>query len=207
MRRLTYVAAAAIGVTLTLAGCSSSDSGNPQNTSGSSNSAAPTQGSGSTGGGAPQPPPPAPSGGDPVKWADNLCAPIGDFTKSLSTKMGELGQVSDQAQMQQKFGQLIDDMAGGLGGAVDRLKQLEPSPIPDGDKIKNTIIDSYAKSQTALKQAGAKMKSGDQDAAAQVMQSLGEEASKMVDPFNGNDTPQLREAMGKAQRCKDIAGG
>jgi hypothetical protein len=215
-RRLTYVAAATLGITLTLAGCSSDDSANPQNTdqnasnAPASGSPAPSQPSGSTGAsGAPNAPvpPPAPSGGDPVKWVDNLCAPIGDFTKSISTKMTDFGNVTDQAQIQAKLGQFLDDMANGLGGTVDRLKQLEPSPVKGGDDVKNRIVESYLKSQQVLKDAGAKMKAGDQDAAGQVMQSLGDETSKMVDPFKDNDNPELRDAMSKAPKCKDIPSG
>jgi hypothetical protein len=210
-RRLTFIAAAALGATLTLAGCSSSDDGGqPQNANqgapsggSSSGSQAPGPGGGS-GGTTPPPPPPAPSGGDPVKWVDNLCAPISDFTKSLAGRMGDLGSATDQTQMQAKLGQFLDDLAGGLGGAVDRLKQLEPSPVKGGDDVKGKIIEAYGKSQLALRDAGAKMKAGDQDAAGQVMQSLGDETAKMVDPFKDNDTAELRDAMTKAPRCKDI---
>ena len=113
----------------------------------------------------------------------------------------------DQAQMQAKLGKFLDDLAGGLGGAVDRLKQLEPSPVQGGDAVKNKIIEAYGTSQVALRDAGAKMKAGDQDAAGQVMQSLGDETAKMVDPFKDNDTAELRDAMSKAPRCKDIPSG
>jgi hypothetical protein len=210
-RRLTFIAAAALGATLTLAGCSSGDSGGqPQNAnqgtpSGGSSTGSPGSApAGGSGGNTPPPPPPAPSNGDPVKWVDNLCAPISDFTKSLAGRMGDLATATDQTQMQAKLGQFLDDLAGGLGGTVDRLKQLEPSPVKGGDEVKGKIIEAYGKSQQALRDAGAKMKAGDQDAAGQVMQSLGDETSKMVDPFKDNDTAELRDAMTKAPRCKDI---
>jgi hypothetical protein len=209
-RRLKFFAAAALGATLTLAGCSGSDNGaQPQNAnqgtpSGSSSPGSQGSAPGGSGGTTPPPPPPAPSGGDPVKWVDNLCAPISDFTKSLAGRMGDLATATDQAQMQAKLGQFLDDLAGGLGGTVDRLKQLEPSPVKGGDEVKGKIVEAYAKSQQALRDAGAKMKAGDQDAAGQVMQSLGDETAKMVDPFKDNDTAELRDAMTKAPRCKDI---
>jgi hypothetical protein len=216
-RRLTFVTAAALGVTLTLTGCSSDDNATPQNANQSASSApgsgssAPGQpsGSASAGAGAGTSPvaPPAPSGGDPVKWVDNLCAPIGDFTKSIATKMTDFGNVTDQSQIQAKLGQFLDEMASGLGSTVDRLKQLEPSPVKGGDDVKNKIVESYQKSQAVLKDASTKMKAGDQDAAGQVMQSLGDETSKMVDPFKDNDNAELRDAMSKAPKCKDIPGG
>lgn len=208
-RRLTFIAAAALGATLTLTGCSSSSdsAGQPQNANqgtppGGSSPGSP--GADPSGGNTPPPPPPAPSNGDPVKWVDNLCAPISDFTKSLGGRLGDLATATDQAQMQAKLGAFLDDLAGGLGGTVDRLKQLEPSPVKGGDEVKGKIIEAYGKSQQALRDAGAKMKAGDQDAAGQVMQSLGDETSKMVDPFKDNDTAELRDAMTKAPRCKDI---
>ena len=209
-RRLTFIAAAALGVTLTLAGCSSGG-GEPQNNATQSTPASGGSGPGSPGQApssddrpTPPAPPPAPSNGDPVKWVDNLCAPISDFTKSLAGRMGGLATASDQAQMQAKLGQFLDDLAGGLGGTVDRLRQLEPSPVKGGDEVKGKIVEAYGKSQQALRDAGAKMKAGDQDAAGQVMQSLGDETAKMVDPFKDNDTAELRDAMTKAPRCKDI---
>jgi hypothetical protein len=215
-RRLSYFAAATLGIALTLTGCSSSNSGSPQNTSQGASSTASTQASGSGAAGqppgsgavAPEPsaPPPQPSNGDPVKWVDNLCAPIGDFTKSVAQKATELGSAADQAQIQAKLGQLVDDMANGIGGLINRLRQLEPSPIKGADDAKAKMIDAYGKSQQVFKEAAAKMKAGDQDAAAQVMQSLGDETSKIADPFKDNSTAELRDAMSKAPRCKDIAG-
>ncbi|CAM4015758.1 hypothetical protein KIPE111705_36390 [Kibdelosporangium persicum] len=215
-RRLTFIAAATLGATLALAGCSSSDGENPPNaaaqqgTSGNQQPGQPPADGGGTGGGGestPPPAPPAPSNGDPVKWVDNLCGPISDFTKSLAGRMGDLANATDQAQMQAKLGQFIDNLAGGLGGTVDRLKQLEPAPVKGGDDVKNKIISSYTTSQNALKEAAAKIRAGDQDAAAQVMQSLGDETAKMVDPFKDNDTAEVRDAMTKAPRCKDIPSG
>jgi hypothetical protein len=217
-RRLKFIAAAALGAALTLAGCSSGDDG-AQNAGQGTNAGdagqapsgqAPAGGNGSgatSGANTPPPPPPQPSNGDPVKWVDNLCAPISDFTKSLAGRMGDLASATDQAQMQAKLGKFLDDLAGGLGGTVDRLKQLEPSPVKGGDDVKNRIVEAYGKSQAALREAGAKMKAGDQDAAGQVMQSLGDETAKMVDPFKDNDTAELRDAMTKAPRCKDIPSG
>jgi hypothetical protein len=211
-RRLTFVVAAALGAALTLAGCSSG-SGSPQNTSqGTPNgsgpsSQAPNQPSGGSSGSTAPPPPPEPSGGDPIKWTDNLCGPISDYTKLIATKMTDLGNNTDQAQMQAKLGQFLDDLANGLGSTVDRLKQVEPSPIKGVDAVKGMIIDNYVKSQQVLTEASAKMRAGDQDAAGQIMQSLGEETSKMVDPFKDNDNAELRDAMAKAPRCKDIVGG
>jgi hypothetical protein len=214
-RRLSYFAAATLGIALTLTGCSSSNSGSPQNTSQGASSTGSSP-SGSTAAGqpsgsstaAPEPSalPAQPSNGDPVKWVDNLCAPIGDFTKSVAQKATELGSAADQAQIQAKLGQLVDDMANGIGGLINRLKQLEPSPIKGADDAKAKMIDAYGKSQQVFKEAAAKMKAGDQDAAAQVMQSLGDETSKIADPFKDNSTAELRDAMSKAPRCKDIAG-
>jgi hypothetical protein len=216
-RRLTFVTAAALGITLTLTGCSSDDNATPQNANQSASSApgsgssAPGQpsGSASAGAGAGTSPvaPPAPSGGDPVKWVDNLCAPIGDFTKSIATKMTDFGNVTDQSQIQAKLGQFLDEMASGLGSTVDRLKQLEPSPVKGGDDVKNKIVESYQKSQGVFRDAAAKMRAGDQDAASQVMQSLGDETGRITDPFKDNNTDALRDAMGKAATCKDITGG
>jgi hypothetical protein len=37
-----------------------------------------------------------------------------------------------------------------------------------------------------------------------VMQSLGDETAKMVDPFKDNDPAEVRDAMAKAPRCKDL---
>ena len=136
--------------------------------------------------------------------ACTLCAPISDFTKSIAGRMSDLGNATDQAQMQAKLGEFIDGIATGLGGTVERLKQLEPSPVKGGDDIKNKIVGAYTTSQNALKQAAAKIRAGDQDAAAQVMQTLGDETAKMTDPFKDNDTAEVRAAIQKAPRCKDI---
>jgi uncharacterized phage infection (PIP) family protein YhgE len=214
-RRLSYVAAATLGIALTLTSCSSSDNGSSPNASpGASTGSSPagTSAAGQpSGGGAASPepsaPPPQPSNGDPVKWVDNLCAPIGDFTKSITAKAADLGSATDQTQVQAKLGQLVDDMANGIGGLIDRLKQLEPSPIKGADDAKAKMIESYGKSQQVLKDAAGKMKAGDQDAAAQVMQGLSDETSKIADPFKDNNNAELKDAMGKAPRCKDIAGG
>jgi hypothetical protein len=212
-RRLTFVAAATLGITLTLTSCSSNSGNSGQNASqgtstGSSPSGqAPSQPSGSAGSPAASAPPPQPSNGDPVKWVDNLCAPIGDFTKSITEKASDFGTATDQNQVQAKLGQLVDYMANGIGGLIDRFKQLEPSPIKGADDAKAKMIDSYTKSQQVLKDAAVKMKAGDQEAAAQVMQSLGDETSKIADPFKDTENAALRDAMSKAPRCKDIAGG
>ncbi len=212
-RRLAFVAAATLGITLTLTGCGASDSGQntAQSASGSAGASAPASGGGGSGGGSSSPepsaPPPQPSNGDPVKWVDNLCAPVSDFTKSITQKASDLGSSGDQNQIQAKLGQLLDDMANGVGGLVDRLKQLEPSPIKGADDAKAKMIESYGKSQQVLKDAAAKMKAGDQDAAAAAMQSLGDETTKIADPFKDLQNNELRDAMSKAPRCKDIAGG
>jgi hypothetical protein len=219
-RRLTFVAAATLGVALALAGCSSSDNANPQNTNqtGASNGSNPSGqvpnqpsggGSGSAGSGSatPPPPPPEPSNGDPVKWADNFCAPISDYTKFIATKMTVFGESTDQAQMQVKLSQFLDDLANGAGSAVARLKQVEPAPIKDADTVKNQIVDAYTKSEQVLKEASGKMHAGDQDAANQAMASLGEETTKLVDPFKDLANAPLRDAIGKANRCKEIVGG
>ncbi|WP_125728019.1 hypothetical protein [Kibdelosporangium aridum] len=204
-RRLTIAVFAA---TLALAGCSSSDGDKPQNPPAQGGTAAgqPPQNGGGGGGGepTPPPPPPEPSNGDPVKWMDNLCIPISDFTRSLGGRMGDLANATDQAQMQAKLGQFIDNIAGGLGGTVARLNQLEPAPVKGGDEVKNKIVSSYTLSQNALKEAAAKIRAGDQDAMGQVMQSLGDETAKMVDPFKDNDPAEVRDAMAKAPRCKDL---
>ncbi|MEV4311131.1 hypothetical protein [Actinocrispum sp. NPDC049592] len=214
-RRLASVAAATLGIALTLTGCGSSDSGGQNaapSSSGSAGASAPASGTGGSGGGSSSPeasaPPPQPSNGDPVKWVDNLCAPVSDFTKSITQKASDLGSAAgDQNQIQAKLGQLLDDMANGVGGLVDRLKQLEPSPIKGADDAKAKMIESYGKSQQVLKDAAAKMKAGDQDAAAAAMQSLGDETTKIADPFKDLQNNELRDAMSKAPRCKDIAGG
>nr|WP_157529389.1 hypothetical protein [Kibdelosporangium sp. MJ126-NF4]CEL23216.1 hypothetical protein [Kibdelosporangium sp. MJ126-NF4] len=207
-RRITFLAFATV---LVLSGCSGDDGGNPQNAagqgaSGGSGQQQPGQPPASGGGNTPEKPapPPAPSNGDPVVWVGNLCAPINDFTKSMAGRMTELGNAADQAQMQAKLGQFIDGLAGGLGDTVNRLKQLEPAPVKGGDDIRNKIVSTYTTSQNALKEAAAKIRAGDQDAAAQVMQSLGDETAKMTDPFKDNDTAEVRAAMQKAPQCKEI---
>ncbi|ONI78898.1 hypothetical protein ALI144C_29500 [Actinosynnema sp. ALI-1.44] len=204
-RRLTFVAFAAV---LALSACSSNDGGNAQNAAGQGSPAGSAQSVQPPANGGNEPtkpaPPPAPSNGDPQVWVGNLCAPINDFTKSIAGRMGELGNATDQAQMQAKLGQFIDGIAGSLGGTVDRLKQLEPAPVKGGDDVKNKIISMYSASQNALKEAAAKIRAGDQDAAAQVMQTLGDETAKMTDPFKDNDTAEVRAAMQKAPQCKDI---
>jgi hypothetical protein len=217
-RRPSLVAAVTLGITLTLAGCSSGggDNAAPPNTGqGTPNSPAPSGSatgqppSGSAGGGASGAPvvPLPPSGGDPVKWADSLCTPLSEFTKSISAKAADLSNAADQSQIQAKLGQLVDDMATGLGTTVARLKTLEPSPIKGADDVKNKIVEAYQKSQQVLKDAAVKMRAGDQDAAGQIMQSLGEETSKITDPFKDNTNDALRDAISKAPTCKDIVGG
>jgi hypothetical protein len=214
-RRLTVVATA-LGAALTLAGCSG-DSGTTPNAAQGTQTTSAEQTRGSSGlpptsGTAAQPPAPGggapqPSGGDSVKWADNLCAPIGDFVKSISTKMADISSATDQAQMQAKLGQFLDDMANGLGTTVDSLKKLEPSPVKGGDQARDRIVGAYAKSKDVLKEAAAKMRAGDQDAASQVMETLGNEAASVADPFRDDDAPELRAAIKTAPKCKDMAGG
>ncbi|TCO64272.1 hypothetical protein [Actinocrispum wychmicini] len=216
-RRPSLVVAVALGITLTLAGCSSSSNGAPPAPGGVSGSNAPPPQSGSgsggpsgsAGSGAPTGPvaPLPPAGGDPVKWADNLCTPLSEFTKSIADQAATMSQVQDQSQIQAKLGQLVDDMATGLGRTVDRLKTIEPSPIKGADDVKNKIVEAYQKSQQVLKDAAGKVRGGDQDAAAQILQSLGDETSKITDPFKDNTNDALRDAMGKAAACKDITGG
>jgi uncharacterized phage infection (PIP) family protein YhgE len=215
-RRPSLLAAVALGFTLTMAGCSSGDGGQPapggpsgSNAPGSSGqqpSGAQPSGAGSGAASTPVTPLP-PSGGDPVKWADNLCTPLAELTKSISDQAAGLSQAADQSQIQAKLSQLVDGIATGLGHTVDRLKTLEPSPIKGGDDVKNKIVESYQKSQQVLKDAAAKMRAGDQDAAGQIMQNLSEETGRITDPFNGNTNDALRDAMGKATACKDITGG
>ncbi|ALG05834.1 hypothetical protein AOZ06_01880 [Kibdelosporangium phytohabitans] len=200
---------------LAFSGCSSDDGGNPQNAAGQNTPAGSGQqqpgqppANGGGGGGGTEPakpaPPPAPSNGDPAVWVDNLCAPISDFTKSIAGRMSELGNAADQTQMQAKLGQFIDGIASSLGDTVGRLKQLEPAPVKGGDDVKNKIIGVYTNSQNALKEAAAKIRAGDQDAAGKVMETLGDETAKMTDPFKDNDTAEMRAAMQKAPRCQDL---
>lgn len=215
-RRPSLAVAVALGITLTLTGCSSGSNGAAPATSGAPGSNPPpaTSGGPSSGGaasGAPGTPagpvtPLPPAGGDPVKWADNLCTPLSELTKYISDQAASLSQAQDQTQIQAKLTQLVDDMAGGLGRTVDRLKTLEPSPIKGADDVKNKIIDAYQKSQQALKDAAGKMRAGDQEAAGQIMQNIGDETSKIADPFKDNTNDALKDAMGKAPTCKDITG-
>ena len=216
-RRTSSVAAVTVTVALALAGCSSGgDNGQPapaipsmSNQSGPSGQVPPpAPGAASAAPTTPVTPLP-PAGGDPVKWADNLCTPLSEFTKSVAEQAANLSQATsgDQAQLQIKLSQLVDSMATGLGHTVDRLKTLEPSPIKGADDVKNKIVESYQKSQGVFRDAAAKMRAGDQDAANQVMQSLGDETGRITDPFKDNNTDALRDAMGKAATCKDITGG
>ncbi|MCE7009290.1 hypothetical protein LWC34_41725 [Kibdelosporangium philippinense] len=202
-RRLTIVVFAAA---MALAGCSSSGDDSAKDASGQFGGTPQQPSENGGGGGEPTTPPapPEPSNGDPVKWMDNLCTPISDFNRSLGGRMGDLATAADQTQMQAKLGQFIDNLAGGLGGTVARLKLLEPAPLKGGDDVKNKIISTYTASQNALKEVAARARAGDQDAMGQVMESLGEETSKMADPFKDNDPAEVRDAMAKAPRCKDL---
>jgi hypothetical protein len=203
MRRSLSFAAAAVGLTVVLTGCSDSQTGTaapasapPSGTSVSSPSAP------STPGGTASP--------AAASWVDGYCGSLLGFL-DLSNLQQPSVAPGDTAGGKQALLTTFGKVESAVGSAVDGLNKLPAAPVPAGDAAKKGLVDVFTPVLQKIKDLEATLQAAPADDAQSLLtastgfQDIGADVGKIDDPLKGlTDSPELAPALKTAPNCKKL---
>jgi hypothetical protein len=199
-RRLALTVLATASLALPAAACGGDQ--NPADSQGSSGAPQSSQ--------AQQNPPSAPgaAGQATVDWANGFCAPIGGFTNEIQTKRPQLQGNSDPNATMAALAVFFDDLAKSAGGVVGDLEKLAPSPTPDGDRLKGSVLATFGPMRDSFASTATRLRGGDTVAAQQAIQDFSAKMQGLAEPFkNSPVSPELKQALQQAPTCKTLSAG
>ncbi|KZB83924.1 hypothetical protein [Amycolatopsis regifaucium] len=140
-----------------------------------------------------------------VAWLDGVCGAVYGYLKTSNDYATEQrsGTEVTRASLKEELG----IRAGFAGKAVDELIALPPSPIPDGDAVRKSLVDRFTAARDAAAAGKQRLeKSGNQaamDAAIQAMNATQKPLSESLDllPTLKLETPGLAAAAAAAKKC------
>lgn len=142
-----------------------------------------------------------------ARWANDYCIAVGSLVDGLATM--PTVDPSTPRRAVQTSSDLLGSMIGGLDKAVQGLRVLPPSPVPEGDAVRTDTVNELTGVRSRA--AEAKQHLDAASAAPTIAQStLGEASGPLaeVSKLNllaGLDTvPDLRTAVAHAPVCQQL---
>lgn len=151
--------------------------------------------------------PPA-AGGATVEWANSFCAPIDGFTNEIQTKRPQVEANTDPNAAMAALAVFFDDLAKSAGVVVSDLEKLPPSPTPDGDRIKGSVLATFGPMRESFASTAGRLRGGDAAAAQQAIQDFSGKMQGLAEPFKNTPvSPELKQALQQAPACKSLSAG
>jgi hypothetical protein len=147
----------------------------------------------------------APTGDPAIDWANSVCGPIDKLKKNIETKTPKVESADPKATMT-ALAEFLDQIGGGLDTALVELGKVGPSPIPDGDKVKDTVIATFGPMRDSFKATAGKLREGDAEAAQQAIEDFSTKMEGLADPFkDAPRSPKLEQVMETAANCQSLS--
>lgn len=142
---------------------------------------------------------------DPAAWVGTFCGGIGDVLRSASSLHGQSQDPEAQKASMLKF---ADSAAASMNSTADKLGELGPPKIPDGQKVHDTAVNFFSSSAKSIGNQRAELAKLDAAApdfrekmgqlARPDLQEAGQQASALI------TNPNLAPAFRSSPQCQQL---
>ncbi|MBP2472338.1 hypothetical protein JOF53_001210 [Crossiella equi] len=138
-----------------------------------------------------------------VAWFDGFCGAVHGYRIANNERLKK--EKSGGTVTKKSLSADLAAFADLAGKTVDQLTALAPSPVPNGDAVKKTFVDSFTAARDVAAEGKKKVDSGGSlDPGLKALEETQKHAGENVDPIGSLklESQELMRAAATAKNCR-----